>query len=332
VAEVVGLTESTVSRALNGYPDIALKTRERVSKTARELGYVPDQTARRLARGQAETIGFVLPAQSGHFSDPFLAQLLDGLSDVLGTRNWDLMLASARSSQEEVAAIKRMTRSGRVAGIVVNRTFIDDPRIEYLSQHNIPFVLHGRSRDCSGYAWLDVDSRRAFREAVDHLALLGHHRIAFIGSDASYHFGLERLQGYREGLADHGLSFSAEQLTDMTSDAGKQAMSALLPSAPTAVLCITDQVAIGALEAIRDAGLRPGQDISVIGYDGIPFAAYTDPPLTTLAQPLERAGTRLGEMLLAVIDGDDPAHHQELWTANLIQRATAKKPPITKTD
>ena len=330
LSEKLGLTESTVSRALNNYADISEKTRERVRATAAEMGYRPNSSARRLATGNAECVGYVLPWQLGHLSEPFLGELLEGLGAALSARHWDLTLAVARSAQDELAIISRLAQSGRVNGLVVSRTLTHDPRVEHMQSIGIPFVTHGRTANSAEHAWFDIDNFSAFREAVSHLCQLGHSRIATIRGPLEYNFAASRHAGYRRGLLDHGLDLypDLEAKSDMSEKGGYRAMRYLLAleEPPTAVVCVSDSVALGAMKAIRERGWRPGREVSVIGYDGLPLGEHTDPPLTTMAQPLQTAGKKIGEMLLAVVDGKEPASQQELWSATLERRDTDAPP------
>lgn len=322
----LGLTEGTVSRAINDYKDISPRTRERVKKAANELGYRPNSNARRLATGNAEAVGFVLPWQAGNISEPFLGELLSGLSDAISARHWDLNVAVSRSAKDELSIITRLAQSGRVSGLVISRTLSHDPRIEHMQNLGIPFVSHGRTASPEDYAWFDIDNFGAFREAVWHLTELGHTHIAHVHGPLDYNFAASRLAGYRRGLLDRNLDVdpSMEAKSDMTQEGGYLAMRYLLTlqKIPSAITCVSDMVAVGAMRAIREKGMRPGKDISVIGYDGLPLGEHTHPALTTMAQPLQMAGKHIGEMLLAVVDGDDPKKHQELWNATLTRRET----------
>ena len=330
LAAHLGLTEGTVSRALNGYSDISEKTRQRIREAADELGYRPNTNARRLATGNAECIGYVLPWQAGHISEPFLGELLDGLSAAVADRNWDLNLAVARSAKEEMAIINRLSQSGRVNGLVVSRTLTHDPRIEQMRRLGVPFVTHGRTAESENHAWFDMDNHAAFEEIVWHLADLGHRSIAHIHGPLEYHFATSRLAGHRKGLLDKNMDVDPqyEVRSEMNEAGGHRAMLGLLnlDRPPTAVSCVSDVVALGAMKAIRDIGLMPGRDISVMGYDGLPIGEHTTPALSTMAQPLQFAGKRIGEMLLAVIDGGDPRENQELWHATLTSRGTDRPP------
>ncbi len=331
LSESLGLTEGTVSRALNDYPDISIRTRKRVKETASLLGYSPNSSARRLATGNAECIGYVLPGRSGHISDPLLAEVLDGMSEAVSERHWDLTVASAKSPDDELAVINRLARSGRVNGLVISRTAIHDKRIECLKNLRIPFVAHGRTADCGDFAWFDIDSEKAFCDATMHLGELGHKRIAHIRGPEELNFVVLRQKGYRKGLQRAGIKHDPVleiASSDLSDSGGYDAMRFLLALAdrPTAVVCVSDMVAIGALKAIHEAGLQPGREISVIGYDGLPMGEHTHPPLSTMEQPSQTVGKKIGEMLLAVIDGDEPKSQQVLWQASLKQRETVGPP------
>ena len=324
LAAHLGLTESTVSRALNNYPDISPKTRERVQEEALRLGYNANPMARPLATGIAEAVAYIMPESNSSISEPFVAQLLTGLGESLGHRGWDLLVTQSVSAEEEPEMIRKLVTSGRVSGVVLSRPQKNDARIKLLKEAKFPFIVHGRSAESADYAWYDVDSKAAFIDAVDHLVALGHSRIGFIGAATYYTFAQMRLDGYREGLVANGLQTDEElvQITDLSDDGGERAAGYLLDmdEPPTALLCTTDLQAIGALAAARARGLAPGADVSVIGYDGLRLGRHTNPPLTTMAQPQAHSGRQLGDMLLAIIDGGDPKNFQELRRAELLRR------------
>ena len=324
LASELGLAEGTVSRALNGYSDISKTTRERVIACANKYNYRANQTARRLATGVAEAVAYLMPANTNALSEPFVSQLLEGLGQSLAKRNWDLLVVQANSSEDEAEAIEKLARSGKVSGVVISRPYKQDSRIDLLQEKGIPFIVHGRSVKHDDYAWYDVDSKSAFLDAVDHLFLLGHQKIGFIGAPTYYHFAQMRLDGYREGLIASGLEVdhSLIEIAELSDEAGERAAVSMLKSQtpPTAILCATDTQAIGVLSAIRSQGLIPGIDVSVIGYDGLAFGKHTNPPLTTMAQPLSHSGRQIGDMLLAIIDGGNPTDYQELRSAKLVRR------------
>ena len=324
LAQELGLAEGTVSRALNGYSDISEATRERVRALAEKHNYKANQTARRLATGVAEAVAYLMPANTNALSEPFVSQLLEGLGQSLAKRNWDLLVVQASSTEEEAETIAKLSTSGRVSGVVISRPYKQDSRIELLQRFKMPFIVHGRSVNHADYAWYDVDSKTAIIEAVDHLVMFGHSHIGFVGAPTYYHFAQMRLDGYREGVLSNGLTLDEGliEIAELSDDAGERAAKTMLRAdkPPSAIICATDTQAIGALAAIRSQGLIPGKDVSVIGYDGLAFGKHTNPPLTTMAQPLAHSGRQIGDMLLAIIDGENPTDFQELRSAKLVRR------------
>ena len=324
LAEALNLAQGTVSRALNGYSDISASTTERVRAAAATMDYRPNQTARRLATGVAETVAYVIPQNHSSIAEPFVSQMLQGLNESLSRRGWDLLVSHSPAAENDPEAISRLIDSGRVGGIVLSRPFKRDARIDLLRSAGFPFAVHGRSIDCEDYAWFDIDNERAYREAVAYLIGLGHRRIGFVGAPLYYHFAQMRLDGYRQGLDSAGIAFDAGlvEITELSDDGGERAAGDLLDAAvpPTALVCVTDMQALGALAAVRARGLVAGREVSVLGYDGLRIARHANPPLTTFAQPLTQAGRELGDIVLALIDGDDPTRHQRLRRADLVVR------------
>lgn len=330
LAQHCGLSEGTVSRALNNYPDIAKKTRERVQNAANELGYRPSSSARRLARGIVETVGFVLPSRGNHLSDPFLSEILDGLAAELAVHDWDLLLAAVPEGHDEIEVMDRLVRSGKVGGFALTRIRRHDPRVEYLKTAGVPFVVHGRTEHHDDYSWLDVDNEKAFVDAVAYLVGLGHEKIALLGGDLSMNYAWLRRQGFIKGLEAANLDVVPEYIIDNVSDeiAARSAMNQLLalPNRPTAIVCITDTVAIGAIHTLQHSGLEAGREISIIGYDGLPMGAAIEPALTTMSQDAHEAGREIGRMLLAQAGSKSNEISQTLWEAKLTLRASANPP------
>ena len=324
LAKELGIAEGTVSRALNDYPDISQATRERVKEVAKKFNYKANQNARRLATGVAEAVAYLMPPNTHAISEPFVSQLLEGLGSSLAKRGWDLLVVQVSSPETEAETVEKLSSSGKVSGVVISRPCKEDRRIELLKKYNMPFIVHGRSANSDDYAWYDVDSEKAFHDGVGVLAELGHQRIAFIGVPTDYNFGQMRLDGYQRGLAANNLILDEAiiKIVDMSDDAGAAATAKILalPHPPTAILCATDTQAFGALAAIREQGLVPGIEVSVLGYDGLDFGKHTNPPLTTMAQPHDYSGEEICDMLLAIIDGGNPVDYQELRSAILVRR------------
>lgn len=333
VARHVGVAKGTVSRVLNNYNDISDETRKRILKAVKDLGYQPSATARNLKRGRQDTLGIVIPVGHGNGADPFLSEFIDGIARALDELGLDLLVTTAHSRDHMIETLKRLIARRKVDGFIVTRTEVDDPRIAYLMEHNFPFVAHGRTRDPSSYAWFDIDNEEAFADGVRHLYSLGHERIGFVGGSLELNFSLQRRQGYRKGIEALGLRHDPEletfqALGEKGGFAGAKALLAL-PEPPTALLCVTDALAIGAVQYCREIGLKVGAGVTVIGYDGLPVGEYLDTPLTTFSQSAQEAGARVARMLIEVLDGKDPTSLQALARAHLIRRASDGAPSMT---
>lgn len=324
LAAALGLSKTTVSRALAGYSDVSAKTRAKVEEAARKAGYRPNPLAQRLRSGRAEAVGLVIPTDRGAFADPFFLDLLTSLSQALAEQELELLVSAADQGEQEMAALHRLVEGKRVDGVVVVRTRWEDPRIRYLLDHEVPTVCHGRTYEQRPYAFVDMDGEAAFRAVVERLTGFGHRRIGYIGLTPDLSYSRYQREGYLDGLRAAGLPLSSELMIEGRAgeEFGESATQELLalPEPPSAVLCATDLEAIGALRAIEGAGLEAGSDISVIGHDDLPAARYTKPPLTTLRQPRAAVGVRLARMLAELMAGADPSQLREIWCPELIPR------------
>ncbi len=315
---------TTVSRALNGFPEVKEATRLRVVEATREYGYVPNRLARSLQRGRTEAVGIVLPLQFGHFTDPFFSELLVGLGERLHQDDLDLMVTAAPSGPEELVAYRRMVEGRRVDAMVVGRTRRRDERIDYLIERGFPFVAHGRTETDRPYAYLDMDHEQGFFELCRRLTGLGHRCLALINGPEELNLARLRRAGYMRALAEDGLGGEAALVVtgDMTEQGGHDVAGQLLAleQPPTALVCANDTMAVGALRAAKQLGFSVPGDVSITGYDDLQMSGFTEPPLTTLRQPIRKAGRSLAEKLLALLAGTPAAELQELWRPELIVR------------
>lgn len=331
IARRLNLSESTVSRALNDYQDISAKTKALVRKTALDLGYVPNMHARRLASGKSDTIAYVMPRADGQFNASFLGELMAGMAETLTARAWDLSVLVPRSAEEEIEMFHKISRTRHVSGLIISRTLTRDVRFKILRDLKIPFVSHGRSLDSDDAAWIDVDNAAAFSDMTAHFVSLGHRRIAHIGGGEAYNFAAQRAQGWRDALVEAGIPVDPDlhEEVELSYADGAAAMQRLLMLAdpPTAVCCISDLVAIGAMRALRDRGLVPGREVSVIGYDGLEIGAWLESPLSTMKQPLQSTGQQLVDIVINMVENKDaPQQHQKLYRATLMRRGTDNPP------
>ncbi|MGA1599358.1 MAG: LacI family DNA-binding transcriptional regulator [bacterium] len=326
LAQHLGLSKATVSRALNGYEDISEATKRRVLETALELGYEPSTSARRLAIRQTETIGLVLPAATGEASGSFISEFTASVANALTPQGFDLLVHSSQGESDPVSGYRKLVRARKVDGFIVIRTREQDARVDWLLEQGVPFVAHGRTARANEHAWIDIDAGQAFYQATQHLIALGHRRIAMIsGGDLLYSSRL-REQGFREAMKDSGLFVPEHYVTegDLSGLEGVRRGAELLsaPERPTAVLCVNDATAFGMIKAVRDAGLRVPHDVSVIGYDGVALGELLDPPLTTMTRSIGESGQMVARLLFEVLRGASPRQHQTLWPAELLRRAS----------
>lgn len=327
VAKALNLSITTVSRALDGYDDVAAETRQRVIATAQAMGYTPNRAARQLRRQRTETIGYILPAEASGFADPFFTKFLAGLGDEAAAHNYDLLVSTAApNSAHEQALYRRWVQGGKVDGMVINRTRIHDWRLQFLTEHGMPHVSVGRSPTQSKFTGIEVDVSSGYLDLIAHLVHQGHSRIAYIGGDEMLTIAHDRLSACQNALMAHGIAPQPQLFTraNLTAEGGFAAANQLLDThlPPTAIVCINDLTAIGVMHAIHERGLKVGRDVAVAGFDGIADSAHTQPPLTTLDQPVYDIARQLVRMLLALLHGAPPAPAQVTIQPRLVIRAS----------
>jgi LacI family transcriptional regulator len=328
IANEVGVSVTTVSRALAGYSDVAPATRDRIKDTAAELGYFPNITAQRLRKQRTDTLGFIMPTFGPRFSDPFFSEFIAGIGTEAAEHEYDLLVSThAPESEGEQNAYKRAARGGWVDGLIVVRTREDDSRLELLCEKKFPFVAFGRSDFDLEFPYVDEDSEAGMRLLVQHFVDLGHEWIGFITPPPGLMFGRYRLRGYYQTMADNGLPVLPEWVIegDMTQHGGAHVAEQLLvlDPRPTAIICGNDLMAIGASNRLEQSGLQVGKDIAIGGFDDIPLAAYVNPPLTTLHQPIYEIGRKTCKMLINILNGGNLENRQILLTPSLVVRASS---------
>jgi DNA-binding LacI/PurR family transcriptional regulator len=327
IADRLGVSVATVSRALAGYSDIAVGTRARVLQAAEDMGYRPNISARRLQQQRTETLGFVIPTHGPRFSDPFFSELLAGIGNEAAEQEYDLLVSTRASGAEELKTYKRMVMEQRVDGMLVVRTRRKDARISYLLKEHFPFVAFGRSDLETNFPYLDVDSKHGLRQIVQHLIDGGHRRIAYISAPTDLMFASHRLAGYKETLATNGIPFDQSLLIEgeLTERSGYAAARQLLGDnpRPSAIVACNDLMALGSISAARKLGLTVGRDVAVTGFDDVPLAAHAHPPLTTVRQPIYEIGRRICRMLIRLLEGEPLEQQQVLLEPELIIRASS---------
>lgn len=333
LADALGLSQTTVSRALNGYPEVSPATRERVRDAARRYDYRPNASARRLATGRAGTIGAVLRTDRNQMFDPHFVEFLAGLGERLAEREIDIVLGTSRAN-DDMGSYRRMAAGTRVDALILSSPEIADDRLRLLSKLGMPFILHGRTINQPPHAWLDIDNEGGFRHAANHLLDLGHTRIALINGAKRFTYAADRDRGFRDALTARGIAVDERMIGEgvMTDEVGYRFAESFLRVSPrpTAIIVSSMMMALGAFRAIRAAGLTLGKDVSMIAHDDVfPYlnADRMVPTMSTTRSSIRAAGIRIAELALEMLDGRPPETIHELWPVELIVRESTGPAP-----
>ena len=325
VARVAGVSTATVSRALRGLPNVEEQTRLRVQRVAAELDYVISPSASRLASGRSGSVAVITP----YIARWFFSTVLSGVESVLQNAGIDLLLMSVSNGESQLRLPPAPRLRRRVDGAIVIAIPPEDPQLQQILDLHMPTSLIGVS--AAGVPSVTIDDVLAARIATQHLVNLGHQRIGVIGGATSgvpYTAEYDRFQGYQEVMQEAGLQVDPvlEAFGHFTIAGGEQAMTDLLTQRhrPTAVFAMSDEMAFGAMRALRNHGLQPGRDISIVGIDGHEVSELLD--LTTVAQPVHELGRIAAEELLGQITMNGVAHKvraRRLPTHLVVRSSTA---------
>jgi LacI family transcriptional regulator len=331
VAALAAVSHQTVSRVINGQTSVAEPTRQRVLDAIEQLGYVPSPMARGLISNRTHTVGMV----TADVSDGFFARAVAGAEIEARRRNYYLIVGSVEETpdDEEGTGYLRLMLERRVEGLILAR-----PGVAFAGEHlqgaanaGIPLVSIG-STELPGFTSVDVDNRRGGFDATRHLLELGHRSIATIVGPRDWPSADARLAGYRDALRDAGV-VANEQLVERCADwgveSGHAATDRLLASGErfTAIFAHSDLIALGAIRRLREAGSGVPGDVSIVGYDDVPIAAYLDPPLTTVHQPMREVGEFAAGLILDHITGVEREPGPHLLPARLVVRQSTAAPP-----
>ena len=312
----------TVSRVINENGYVSDETREKVLQAVKDMNYRRNGVARNLKRQFTETVGLVL----GDISNPYSTELARAVRETLINNGFNLFICiSEHSAKEDIVAFEAFANHS-VDGIIVatrsNKS--GDKYLRGIVESNIPVVVIGRDFQHEDVDFVSPDNLKGGFEATQHLIDLGHERIGFIGANITAGSSLKRLQGYLKALEKHNIEIDERLITGRnendtevpgysTEEIGFEGMKRLLslPNPPTAVFARNDFTAIGAMSAIKEAGLRIPEDIAIVGFDDISLAVRTSPPLTTVRQPMKLEGQLAAEMLLERIKGKERKSRRE---------------------
>ncbi len=324
VARLAGVSPATASLALRARPGVRALTRKLVEDVATELRYVPNLTGRRLARGRADALGVIQGLNmTTLFSDAFYRLVLSGVGEAVHASDYSLVIAPALRPGVGVDHLMRFVGPGTVDGVLIVGV-LDPEWVLAILERGLTVVVVDNHLPGTKVPAVVHDYRGGARLVTEHLLALGHRRVGLVGADVAYPFGWETQDGYRDALAARGLDCDPAlvRLTAIGVDAAAAATHGLLdlPDPPTAVVTVTDMMAIGALRAVRERGLRVPEDLAVAGMDDVEISAHTDPPLTTLRVPKEEMGRLAAERLMALSRGESPVPRIAELSGTLIVR------------
>lgn len=332
IARHLGLSVSTVSKALNGYGSVSEKTRARILQAAQEFHYSPSRAARSLRNNRTEKIGLVLYTSTplSSRSSEYYFEIIRGAATAAEGRGYNLILYLTVGSQRE--RLIQLCRSREVDCLIlmVGTGTVSEP-VEVLLAEELPFIVLNKHPQLPGASYIVSEHEAGAFQAVEHLIGLGHRRIAYLGRDDDLETSGDRYAGYRRALEAHGIA-PDETLVALASSQPQGAYHAMeglleLADRPTAVFAYSDAWAIGALRAINDSGLSVPDDLSLVGFDDLRAASLTHPPLTTVRQQLAELGRRAIEALLIQVEqGDDPSPVDQAVPVELVVRQSTARP------
>lgn len=308
LAQHLDISIGTVSRALNGKPDVNEKTRARVLEAAAELGYVPNQAGRSLRKGTTGVVGFMMQtgAQITGEGDVFFMSVFDGVQTVFARHQLDLVALLCSSEEDPDDYLQRIVARGFADALIISATKRVDPRIDFLATRKIPFIALGRSQTDAGQPWLDLDFEGMATMGVDRLVAKGHRRIGVFAPHDDLNLGFVFLESYRSALARHGIAFDPAMVFHAYPNerGGHQIAESIaaMPNAqrPTGFVLTNEVMSVGLYRGLYDSGLEPGKDFAIIGRDS-PHAHYLTPKLTCFRLSLRDLGIALAEALLATM-------------------------------
>lgn len=329
LAQHLNISIGTVSRALNGKPDVNDATRKRVLEAAAELGYVPNQSGRSLRQGTSNTIGFMieLNAETAANSDNFFMGVFDGVQSAFARHKLDLVVLPCSTEEDPAEYLQRVVARRLVDAMIISATRRIDERIDLLTSARIPFIALGRSSSGGGnYPWMDLDFEGVADRAIDRLIEHGHRRIAIAVPSNDANLGFVFLDAYRAALQRHDIPYDPDYVirAKSTEQGGYQIGHDVLAlkERPTAIVLIYELMAIGLYRRLSESGVLPGRDIAVIGFRESPQSRFLSPTLTCFRMSLRDLGIALGESLLASMPAYADIYPQgivhKIWPLELV--------------
>jgi DNA-binding LacI/PurR family transcriptional regulator len=326
VAELAGVSRSTASRAINGGSKVSERAQRAVDDAVRQLGYAPNPAARTLVTRRTGSVAFVVPEPDEMvFSDPFFARTLHVVTDVLSAQDLQVVLLIARPNDDRQRVL-RYLRGHHIDGAIVVSHHRGDGLSGRFAELGLPSTFIGRPWTCADQvSYVSTDNVEGSRQATAVLLERGCRRIATIAGPADMTVGHDRLAGWRQALAEAGQATDAVVYGDFTEAGGVEACAALVDAHPDVdgIVAASDLMASGALRALAARGRRVPDDVAVTGYDDLGIAEHTDPPLTTLRNPIPEMAEHAARLLIDQLDGGAGKPQQVIFSPTLVRRTSA---------
>ena len=328
VAALAGVSLGTVSNVLNRPDRVSAKTRDKVESAMAALGFVRNESARQLRAGHSSALAYVM-LDAGN---PFFTDVAKGIEDAAERLDLSVFICNSDNRADRERSYLARLQEQRVQGILITPVSPDDPLLDEVAARGMPVVVVDRTRPGGTLCSVAVDDVTGGRIATEHLLELGHERIAFVGGPTSIGQVSDRLEGARQAMAAAGLA--PDRLTVLTTSAltvaegrgGGERLAGLSETRrPTAAVCANDLLALGLLQQCVTLGLRVPDDLAIVGYDDIEFAAAAAVPLTSVRQPRHRLGETAAELLIDEASNPDHRHRQVVFTPELVVRASTRR-------
>ncbi len=323
IARKSGVSRSTVSRVINDHPNVSKKVREYVQEVIKQTGYQPHAAARALVSNRSWTCGLILPRSiNTFFTDPYYPCLIQGIAQACSKQNYTFSLFLMEDKEDEDQMFSRVSRRGFMDGILFQSYQSGDTLIDKLADSGIPLVILGRPFQEKKISYVDINNIESVETAIQYLLDTGHKKIGTITGPRNTAVGIDRKIGYQQALLKNNIPIDEALIVEgtFTEESGYMGMKQLLPAKPDAIFAASDQMALGAMRAIREEGLEVPRDISIIGYDDFPMASPARPALTTLRQPIMQFGFEALKMLISLVeDGLEPCRQVILKSEFIIR-------------
>lgn len=324
IAREANVSIATVSRVLSGNSSVNNKIHERIFEVARNLGYKRHE---RTVGKMPPSIAMLAPNTSsfvhGH---PFFSAIIHGIQQVTDKHNYRFVIMTAQKPYEEDPTQIQSLEEAGISGVILIDTKLNDEYAAGLAQRGFPFVVVGRILGMIHNYYVDIDNYAGVYNAISALIRMGHRRIGYITGNLKTNVGVERLEGYKRAMIDHGLGYD-ESLIGQGGETQAHAYQATLDllsrtrvNLPTALGVFNDFLALAVMKALKDNGLRVPDDVSIIGFDDYEFSAFTDPPLSTVRQPIAELGSRAAQMLIDILENRPVEKGQILLPTELVMR------------